>query len=301
MVAWGIGKCLEPFAAMMSHSCAPNTFAVHEAGELRIRAARDIAAGEELTRSLRPEFSDFEDRQYWLSANFRFTCACELCKKGNIQPSGDLLERMIKLVGTDLMHVHCNLAGVEQGIADMRAAGFGWGTWPMRILHHHLIRAHNAMGKPAESLKDLLRIRYLVEPAQDPPTTPEERVHTLLSLHAFINAAVYGPSKARSEFPKVVRNVGIKIMLHTRAILTGEVEQAFGKDSQIAGFQRNLMASTKTCGHIQNEFQSALVPLADSAKEREEFVQGMNILLKWAGIPVLSEAEHMAFCQYETV
>ncbi|KAH6680145.1 hypothetical protein B0J14DRAFT_577949 [Halenospora varia] len=301
MVTWGIGKCLEPFAAMMSHSCAPNTYAVHEGSELRIRAARDIAAGEELTRSLRPDFADFEDRQYWLDANFRFTCACELCKKGNIQPAEDLLEQMIKLIEIDLLHVHRNLPEVEKGIADMRAAGFGWGTWPMRILHHHLIRAHNATGKPAESLKDLLRIRYLVEPAQDPLVTPEERVHTLYLLHALIDAAVYGPCNARNEFPKVVRNVGIKIMLHTRAILTGEVEQAFSKNSQVAGFQRNLMVSTKTCGHVQKEFQGTLVPLAESAEEREEFVKGMNVLLKWAGIPVLSESEHMAFCPYETV
>jgi hypothetical protein len=43
------GVCVDPFAALASHNCEPNSTWIFEGRELRIRALQDIPAGAEIT------------------------------------------------------------------------------------------------------------------------------------------------------------------------------------------------------------------------------------------------------------
>jgi hypothetical protein len=57
------GVFLEPLAATIAHSCAANSWVLHEGKEMRLRASKDIAAGEELTLCRAPGEGGFQIRQ----------------------------------------------------------------------------------------------------------------------------------------------------------------------------------------------------------------------------------------------
>lgn len=63
----------------MNHSCLPNTIRTF-AGDIRfLRAARDIAAGEELTNQYAAPDIDIAARQEEYRMSWGFDCDCELC------------------------------------------------------------------------------------------------------------------------------------------------------------------------------------------------------------------------------
>jgi hypothetical protein len=75
-----LGSCLEPFAALMNHSCDPNSAFFFEGPVLRVRSTKTITAGEELTISYTDPTESFDFRQKQLS-NYYFICKCKKCEK----------------------------------------------------------------------------------------------------------------------------------------------------------------------------------------------------------------------------
>lgn len=75
-----IGSCLDPFAALMNHSCDPNSAFFFEGPELRVRSIKSIKRGEEITISYTDPTESLDFRQKQLS-NYHFVCKCKKCEK----------------------------------------------------------------------------------------------------------------------------------------------------------------------------------------------------------------------------
>jgi len=74
-----VGACVDPFVAMINHSCDPNAWWIYESKEIRIRARRQIAEGEELTVSYKGAEGDFQTRRASLKKNWGFDCKSLPC------------------------------------------------------------------------------------------------------------------------------------------------------------------------------------------------------------------------------
>jgi hypothetical protein len=64
----GVGYFLDAFISILRHSCNPNCVVIFERSRLRIRAIRDITAGEELTLHYGGDRSDYNIRQAHLKS-----------------------------------------------------------------------------------------------------------------------------------------------------------------------------------------------------------------------------------------
>jgi len=91
---------LYPLAAMINHSCRPNTTRVYsialgcdELEEVMVsHATQPIKEGEEILWSYVPTSKPYDDRQQRLKNNFGFSCVCTRCKaEGSIVESNDNL------------------------------------------------------------------------------------------------------------------------------------------------------------------------------------------------------------------
>lgn len=71
---------MEPFAAMINHSCDPNVFFFMEGSQLRFRTTRPIAAGEELFLAYTDPSYDVSSRRKELLDTYHFECTCSRCK-----------------------------------------------------------------------------------------------------------------------------------------------------------------------------------------------------------------------------
>ena len=286
-----VGTCLEPFLAYIPHECIPSARTVHENGELRIRATRDIAAGEEITLCYAPEFGDYQARKSDLKTYWSIDCNCVLCQKGDYGPQGPLRDQVRALRNIDLVRSPDRSGEVKRAIQALRNAGFGWGADPMRELHQQLLRGYFAKMNASECLKLALKIRYQIEPAQYPPTSMQCRIATLYVLQSFLNFPAPGISKL-SELPMKVKELAIQVNFDLRDMLARDVAQCFGSDSMVANFEKDFAERQRAEFnlHVQAAAKGQFyknVPLHQSEAARTKFVKNMNELLKWAGLDAL--------------
>ena len=70
-------------ARFANHSCEPNTSrSINEAGHVRLRALRDIEAGEELfTSYVDADGLSVDQRRTALMAKYAFVCDCPRCTR----------------------------------------------------------------------------------------------------------------------------------------------------------------------------------------------------------------------------
>lgn len=202
---------------------------------------------------------------------------------------------MLELVDLDLDEVPRRLRDIEKAIEDMRHAGFGWGTYPMRTLHQNAIHAYLMKGNAAECLKLSLKIRFLIEPAQDPPTTIEERINTLYNLVSLLNFPVPGQT-ALDDLPLEIKFPGMFVMFHLRAKLAADTELCYGADSAVARFEKDFAKTGRE--HMAAEMRRMgrefhYTPLSESARRRRIHAEHMNTLFSWAGLPTLTFSELM--------
>jgi hypothetical protein len=82
------------FCGIDKHACDSNSWWANEGTALRVRAAKDIPAGGELTFNyLLTRASEFHGRQASLQDKSCFDCTCELCRAEpkRLQPAEPLL------------------------------------------------------------------------------------------------------------------------------------------------------------------------------------------------------------------
>ena len=70
-----------PTIARINHSCVPNAEAKFSGGLVNIRAERDIADGEEIFISYRPEMLEDDDREKRREVLKYFECRCPACER----------------------------------------------------------------------------------------------------------------------------------------------------------------------------------------------------------------------------
>jgi hypothetical protein len=95
-----VGSAVDPFIAMLNHSCDPNCSWSFEGRAFQLKSSRDIASGDELYIAYIDDLGDYYGRQKRLLEGWSFNCACSLCKegpKGLIADSGGLGERVMML------------------------------------------------------------------------------------------------------------------------------------------------------------------------------------------------------------
>jgi hypothetical protein len=309
------GVTLEPSTSKISHSCNPNSWLVFEGKELRLRALRDIGSSQELTVSLVecPEF-DHNKRRTILRLFYNIDCSCDLCAKGPIQISPSLRKKLTTLGKYNSSLVgSCRLSQVQEVMEGLQHEGIGWSFPPMPQLHHLLILFHYGIKDATECLKLCLKIRYLVEPAQFPPTPLAHKINTLYNLISYLKFTESGQAVCDLEtLPENVKWPCRTVQFHLRRILARDTAICYGADSGIAQFERKLEHScrnyfiarlptptskrreSKRDGmtiHLADFSTYINTPLEESAFGRAKFVANMNYLLTWAGLPELTEKE----------
>jgi hypothetical protein len=139
-----IGSSLDPFAALINHSCDPNSAVFFEVSELRVRSIMAIAPGEEITISYTNHNESFHFRQDQLLSKYHFTCKCQKCEKGRCTP-GDLvtgdneLDESIKEAQRQLREL-LNITfitqpaeSIEAAVSRICAEGYPGKPWPCSI------------------------------------------------------------------------------------------------------------------------------------------------------------------------
>jgi hypothetical protein len=181
------GTYIDPFVALISHSCDPNVWVVFESNRLRVRALREIPVGTEIVLSiLGLGGCDYEIRKSTLLSVCNINCTCTLCRQGHMGPSGELLGRlrkyednMVNMLDPQIDH----LPDVQRAISDMQAAGFGFDARLMPALYKHAIAGQIRNLKTAAALKLCLALYYHIEPVQTPRTPLWARIDTLFVLY----------------------------------------------------------------------------------------------------------------------
>jgi SET domain-containing protein len=73
------GQLLEPFVALINHSCEANADWIFEGKELRVRASQDITAGQEITFSYMEYKGDYDIRREFMMKIWGINCTCAFC------------------------------------------------------------------------------------------------------------------------------------------------------------------------------------------------------------------------------
>lgn len=278
----------------------PSTFYVHEGPELRIRAARDLSPEDELSINW---FSQSCQTTYTAKKYWGTFCICTFCATGQLVglPPGSLRDAIVKLVELPTTGIAYRMKGLEDAVSDMLAAGFSWGTYPMRELHEDCIRSYLSQRPPtnnnSERLKLVLKIRYLIEPSQEPPQYLPLRVATLRLLQAHLGPLENDPYDGpfHPEIAELVKHV----KLHHRDILARETARIFGEDSKVARFEKAAAEDEAATynravyAKRKEEGEWKYVPLSESEDAKLEFMKNMNELLKWAGVPAMEAKDFL--------
>lgn len=313
LMTWGIspGYSLDPFVAIIQHSCMGNVSLTYEGNELRIRALRPIARNEEI---LTPwvEFSDnLSVRTQKLAVSWNITCSCQACLS---PPAGSMSMRLRRLKATcqELAHIEVGeclskLPQIERAIQKIQNYGLDAGSHIMRHLYHRAICAYmhrNDANITTEILKIYLRIYYRVEPSCNPPTRRLERLaslHNLRSMVDFRTPTDIAVGDAPT-YPEHIRVLVTNMYPYWVYKMAQETKMAFGADSAASRAESTWMAEVLRHFNHTDDYDRHLVnprlrrkfaDLSRDAVARGLFVSDMNQLLQWAGIPAQTYQEMM--------
>ncbi|KUJ23260.1 uncharacterized protein LY89DRAFT_777046 [Mollisia scopiformis] len=293
-----VARVVEPFVSIIHHTCNGNAYVTFNGNELQLRAARDIAAWEEITRSWIAGWTA-GPRQPMINRLLGRNCSCSLCSSTQTLPQR-LAGRASSLeeVGPDKLPG--KLSEVQRTISDIEKDGFGH-SLSVRFLHKLAMIAFLMNGNEAEAFKHCIKIYYVVEPKIPPPEyiSPQDRLSTLYRLCCFAAPMeIDDPEVGTVEVPPKMMALMTGSWAHLRYKLVKEIEKCFGADSAVAMVEKSdfedKTALIDDTNRIHGEGGFRYVPLAESQMAREKFVEQMNELLVWAGVGKLSADELLA-------
>lgn len=304
------GVCLDPFAALINHSCDPNARFISEGTQLRVRTLKDISAGEELTVLYGPssnfsEPRDYIGRQTYLKIRYGFDCTCRICLVGQVGPTGELRVRLLEVIrqeparGASLIE---NLeereafktayaAKLDKCIADFEASSFPSEGYPgvvvaRRKIESSVTRVQISFKGIAEVLKNALQIYFYMEPRQIEPINFDDRLSLLGMIVVILHLFTYG--KFQLDGLKSDPNSFEPLFGHLCAKLWADTESCYGKESLIGMFEaayfRAVYVDERTTKMAAGGIQWKYVALKDSADERAALETKMTELAMWAGL-----------------
>jgi SET domain len=284
------GECLEPFAALINHSCEPNALCAFEGKELRIRALQDIAAGQEITLRYFGDYDDYDKQRDVLLQVWSFQCACAFCDQGNSSlPEGirkqlQVLETRQNKMLKDKYPPDRQAALVELGrsIQAMEESGFGHGIPWLLIAYQKATEILVQKRQFIDALKYSLKTRYFIETFQKPALPLQHRLTTLFNIILLLQL------QSSNEAAEAIA-ISDSVLVHLKAAYVRDIEKCFGSDSLVFAHEtssfRNFLASLVKNGGKR------YVPLELSEAEKDLFVLNMNKLLEWAGLRELTSEQ----------
>jgi len=304
------GHTLDTFTALLNHSCDPNARLISEGAELRVRALKDISAGEELTISYGPDISDYsnpsdyEGRQRYLRANYGFDCTCRVCKLGQLGLTGQLQQRINEALAPNPGILASQIKTPLQRqdfldkytkelnacIAALEADGFPAGVYPTLALSRRkvaciILRLGGTKRTIPEIFKTLLHIYFYLEPLQIEPIDVYDRLAMLNNINILLNQVILGffPLEGLSSEPRTFE----QLICHLQAKYLVDIEKCYGKDSWVGVFEKQLFLSLMADRKRKMAARGIkwdYVALKDSADERTGFEKKMTELADWAGL-----------------
>jgi tetratricopeptide (TPR) repeat protein len=280
------GKFIDPFVALINHSCEENAYCVLEGNQLRVRAARDIACGQEILFSYLGHDGDYDDRQNKLIQSWGIICSCAFCMKGKRGYSkaikakiGDLDDKKNKC---KVVTPERALQYLERTIRIMEKSKNNIiGSPLIHYAYQRLVDVHYRLGDYEKALKAALKIRYIIEPAQEPTLLPYNRLGSLFNIILLMQSPIQA---------KAVLDVSNSVLVHLRVMYVKNVIKCFGSDSMVAKYESGAL-SRFAMEHAKKNGGKKYVPLATNEGEKEMFVSSMNLLLEWAGLESLTEEQ----------
>jgi hypothetical protein len=123
-----------------------------------------MVAGEEITISYCRMPHDRTLRRQAMIKGMEFICACDLCKKipHLALPEGLLRQKALKQIKNPDPDPS-RLSSIQDIIEEVFKPGLGYGIYPMKELHEHVLRIQGNDKKRYDALKTAFRIYYLVQ------------------------------------------------------------------------------------------------------------------------------------------
>jgi hypothetical protein len=209
-MSWGMspGLSMDPFVAIIQHSCMGNVHMTYEGSELRIRALRPISKNEEI---LMPwvEFSDeLSERTTKILRDRALACSCQTCRSQTIQ-NANSTNKSLQDEGRRLLKASPNeslslLPEIVRVIAGLRQTSLEAGSHLMRHILHRATMGYTKQARIEDVVKAYLRIYYVVETNASSPTRRLECFTTLHALRSLLDKHTpedIGPRHA-PRFPK---------------------------------------------------------------------------------------------------
>lgn len=297
-----IGSCLDPFTALINHSCKPNTHFVSEGTELRLRSLEQITAGSELTIAYTDPSYDTAFRRRRLKYDYFFHCTCSLCMS-----SGDGSAQAYDGVQT-LALAQDHLAAIptefivaakptmeqikffETEVARTCVSTFPQSNWPVYLqpvpdLRVILTQAKIKAGQLAEALKLSLYTCFVIDPLLYPCEFDTARISHSLDLCRLMQRIVVfherGDPVVSHELHPWIPSLDLmyKVLYYK---LIERVQQNRGRDSILAVAIKHDYEEEFELPHGAGSVPSPI----PSNKARKMFRAEQTKLLRWAGATV---------------
>ncbi|KAE9366686.1 SET domain-containing protein [Stipitochalara longipes BDJ] len=291
------GYCLEPFVALISHSCEPNAHYVFEGTELRVRASRDISKGEEVTFSYLGQVGDYEGRRQLLQRLWGIRCTCSICTEclWNDDYGFVRAHEALGAVRTAIPEVYNSCpppspASLVSATDMLERAGLGYGVPSMLEAHQLLILLHTNSGNVEEALKTALKTRFLIEPQQRPKMQLKDRLSTLFNIILLLQSP---------KQPEEVFSIGRLVVGDLRRMYLRDIRICFGDDSMV--YRHENSSLDKHSREMVDAVRKPMKPFADEngghmilvrTDEKRIWLENMNKLLAWAGLQPLAEKQY---------
>ena len=194
-----LGSCVVPSAALINHSCRPNTHHLSEGAQLVVRSCRKIEKNEEITISYIDPTQCFEERQNALLAAYCFYCECCRCRLGSeeqgkmftgdpvlntpTQRAKSRLDGLLSALGNYDQELDSAEAKMREICNDL----FCGKPWPIHIspipnIYVKLAKMFEEKQQWEKALHLWLKIVYVIDPLRYPDRLNVHRVEDLMAL-----------------------------------------------------------------------------------------------------------------------
>ncbi|KAH0559366.1 hypothetical protein GP486_004117, partial [Trichoglossum hirsutum] len=294
-----IGSSLDPDAAMMNHSCEPNTAFFFEGHELRVRSTTNILAGEELTISYIDPTEHFDFRHEELRSKYFFECSCKKCEKrvpgpGELKTRDPQFHKRIKEAQNSLRSIlHPNtqitsIEAIENAVTRISHEGYPEGDWPYELQPMPRVVVALAMAYQDENLPKALRFWLQTCFEIDPfiwPTPhdfrPIENFMKYLGVQGAIANLLAEDDPSVRELQELKSPITMLQYPHIMRFVR-DAERGFGKDSTIAGVARVWQLRWNSIVSMQGIDREALVSFYTGKEGKLEIKKNEDKLLEWA-------------------
>jgi hypothetical protein len=284
--------CLEPFAAMINHNCRRNARYFFEGKQMSFRASRRIKAGEEITINYAIERGYDDVRRAQLHAWWNIVCQCKICVAGTPMPTAALHQRVRSLVHIRPNDPSVTVKALKKAIADMKAGGWGYEVPPMWELHRRLFRAYADQKDYPNVLRTGFTAYAVIAPLQRVVVFPEQANDMLGNILQLLDPIHIKKCKLDSTANFMFQE--FYPMLFDKYVM--EVRKLYGRTSRVSWQAGWFLQRQLEVYRVKREKEGQdgyYVLIEEDEKQKKNFVQAMNTILKWAELPPTTTMEKL--------